>query len=127
MVGGVHCPSPSKEGIAPMRTTLITISVAGLLAAGAGSAAARPLAPTARGDAARHAQAMRDQGAHDTAHVNASPAAPAVVRVSRAPLVDGGFDWADAGIGAGLAAALLLSAGGASALRHHQHQHLTIR
>jgi hypothetical protein len=37
------------------------------------------------------------------------------VRVTR--LADSGFGWADAGIGAGLATALLLSAAGASALR----------
>jgi hypothetical protein len=40
---------------------------------------------------------------------------PQRVRVTR--LADGGFGWTDAGIGAGLATALLLSAAGASALR----------
>jgi len=39
------------------------------------------------------------------------------VRVARAPLADGGFDWADAGIGAGLSAALLLGAAGVAAIR----------
>jgi hypothetical protein len=44
------------------------------------------------------------------------------VHVTR--ITDGGFDWADAGIGAGLATALLLSAAGASAIRR---QHPAVR
>jgi hypothetical protein len=40
-----------------------------------------------------------------------------IVRVTRAPLADGGFDWADAGIGAGLTAALLLGAARVAAIR----------
>jgi hypothetical protein len=106
-----------------MRATLTTASVVALLATGAGSAAARPDMPTARSDAALHAQSMRAQGIHYTqlrrqGTTVASSSAPApTVRV--APLADGGFEWADAGIGAGLAVALLLSAAGVSAVRRH--------
>jgi len=118
-----------------MRPTLITISVAALLAAGAGSAAARPAdvpivrsdaapqaqadVPTARSDAAQHAQAMRSLGLYSR-HVtgvatSTKPAPSPVVRVTR---VNDGFDWADAGIGAGVATALLLlSAAGIAAIR----------
>jgi hypothetical protein len=118
-----------------MRTTLTAISVAALLAAGAGSAAARPAdvpiapsvtapqaqanVPTARTDAAQHAQAIRSQGLHDrhlTGVASSTKPAPApTVHVTR---VDDGFDWADAGIGAGVATALLLvSAAGLMAIR----------
>ncbi len=45
-----------------MRATLTTLTAAALLAAGAGSAAARPAdLPVAHSDAARHAQAVRTQ------------------------------------------------------------------
>lgn len=108
-----------------MRATLTTISVVALLAAGAGSAAARPAdvpiapsdatltaqadVPTARSDAALHAQAMRSLSLHNRhlASVASStkPAPAPIVHVTR---VDDGFDWADAGIGAGVATALLL-------------------
>ena len=120
-----------------MRATLTTVSVVAMLAAGAGTASARPDMPTGRADAAIHAAAMRAQGLHQRhldgratsggptqglhreqlAAVAASrePTAAPIVRVTR--VADGGFDWADAGIGAGLAAALLLSAAGVSALR----------
>src|SRR3954468_18166301 len=132
-----------------MRATLTTVSVVAMLAAGAGTASARPDMPTARADAAIHAAAMRAQGLHreqlaavaasreptgaplvrgppreQRAAVAASrePTAAPIVRVTR--VADGGFDWADAGIGAGLAAALLLSAAGVSALRR-QHALVT--
>jgi hypothetical protein len=123
-----------------LRTILTTASVVALLATGAGSAAARPIdMPTTRidADAMRgiHADAMRykAEAAYYLHHRNVAPAgkhqdlrnadqrapaAPPVVHVTR--LADGGFDWADAGIGAGLAAALLLSAAGASAIRRQQ-------
>jgi hypothetical protein len=120
-----------------MRATLTTVSVVALLAAGAGTASARPYPPTGRADAAIHAQAMRVQGRHHQhlAAVAASDAPAqslddeqlAAVAASREPapapivtatrVADGGFDWADAGIGAGLAAALLLSGAGVSTLR----------
>jgi hypothetical protein len=136
MVGGLQF-HPSPRSIIPMRATLTTVSVVALLAAGAGTASARPDPPTGRADAAVHAQAMRVQGRHyqhlatlaasdapaqglrdeQRAAVAASskPAPASIVRVTR--VADGGFDWADAGIGAGLAAALLLSAAGVSTLR----------
>ncbi|MEA2282235.1 MAG: hypothetical protein QOK21_2842 [Solirubrobacteraceae bacterium] len=108
-----------------MRATLTTASAVALLAASAGSAAARPDIPSARTDAALHAQAMHAQGVHDTrlrrhqttVASSGTPAAAPTVRV--APLADGGFEWADAGIGAGLAAGLLLSAAGVAAVRRH--------
>jgi hypothetical protein len=137
MVGGVQF-HPSQRSVIPMRATLITVSVAALLAAGAGpAAAARPESATGRADAAMHARAMRVQGRHyqhlaaltasdapaqglrdeQRAAVAASrePAPAPIMRVTR--VADGGFDWADAGIGAGLAAALLLSAASVSTLR----------
>jgi hypothetical protein len=123
MVGGVQSHAPPPRSIIPMRATITTASVVALLAASAGSAAARPDIPSARTDAALHARAMRGQGAHYTQLRRhqvtvASPGTPAAtVRV--APLADGGFQWADAGIGAGFAAALLLSAAGVSAVRRH--------
>ena len=111
---------PPPRSIIPMRATLTTASVVALLAAGAGPAAARPdTVPTARADAAIHAQAMRSPGPPRRATRGrrrfARPEPAPIVRVTR--VADGGFDWADAGIGAGLAAALLLSAAGVSTLR----------
>jgi hypothetical protein len=98
----------------PMRATLTTACVAALLAAGAGSAVAAPGEPEARSDAAIHAQAMRAQGVHRMQLAKAP-----VVQIARQPLIEGGFEWADAGIGAAFAAALLLSAAGVSAVRRH--------
>ena len=118
-----------------MRTTLTTISVAALLATGAGSAAARPAdvpiprsdaapqartdVPTARSDAAQHAQAIRSLGLHNrhlaSVALSTKPAPAPIVHVTR---VDDGFDWADAGIGAAAATALLLlSAAAVAAVR----------
>jgi hypothetical protein len=132
MVGGVQVHS--QRSIDPMRATLTTISVAALLAVGAGSAAARPAdvpiprdapppaqadVPTAGTDAAQHAQAIRSLGLHNrhlTSVASSTKPAPApIVHVTR---VDDGFDWADAGIGAGVATGLLLlSAAGLAAVR----------
>jgi hypothetical protein len=75
--------------------------------------------PTARTDAAFHAKAMRSQGLqyrHVTSVASSTkPASAPTVHVTR---VDDGFDWADAGIGAGVATALLLvSAAGIAAIR----------
>jgi hypothetical protein len=108
-----------------MRSTLTTASVVALLATGAGSAAARPIDPTdgapARPTPPTASQALRDhehgiaRSARPAVSASGQPAPAPVVHVTR--LTDGGFDWADAGIGGGLAAALLLSAAGASALR----------
>jgi hypothetical protein len=122
MVGGVQFP-PTKEHI-PMRATLTTLSAVALLAAGAGSAAARPAdMPLHRSDAASHAQALRTQslnyhhlgGDRPTVASPVQPAPAPIVRVTRT--ADGGFGWADAGIGAGVAAALLLGAAGVSGVR----------
>ena len=108
-----------------MRATITTITVAGLLAASAGSAVARTDPPTGLNDAVLHAQAMRYQAeaAYYRSHkagTAASASAPThIVRVTRAPLADGGFDWADGGIGAGFAVALALSATGVAVVRRH--------
>ena len=117
-----------------MRTTLTAISVAALLAAGAGSAAARPAdvpiprsdaalqaqadIPTARTDALQHAQAMRSLALNNRHAIVAPSAQPAPAPTVHVTRVDDGFDWADAGIGAGVATALLLlSAAGMAAMR----------
>jgi hypothetical protein len=133
MVGGVQFHS--QRSIGPMRTTLTAISVAALLAAGAGSAAARPAdvpiapsdatlnaqtdVPSARTDAAQHAQAIRSLGLHNRHLTNvASSTKPAPAPIVHVTRVDDGFDWADAGIGAGVATGLLLlSAAGLAAVR----------
>jgi hypothetical protein len=126
-----------------MRATLTTVSAVALLAAGAGSAAARPadtpLAGTTspppqvvaahaprgphmsagRIDAAEHALAIRRlnrlNGVPSTGASPVQPAAVPIVRVTR--VVGGGFDWGDAGIGAGLTAVLLLGAAGVASVR----------
>jgi hypothetical protein len=109
-----------------MCATLTTVSAVALLAAGAGSAAARPADMLLhRSDAARHVQAIGTQpvnyrhlGGDRPTVASPTQRAPApIVRVTRAPLADGGFDWADAAIGAGLTAALLLGAAGVAAIR----------
>jgi hypothetical protein len=132
MVGGVQ--APLQRSIIAMRTALTTISVAALLAVGAGSAAARPAdvpisrndapppaqtdVPTARTDAAQHARAMRSLALHNRRASVASSAQPAQAPTVHVTRVDDGFDWADAGIGAGVATALLLlSAAGLAATR----------
>jgi hypothetical protein len=56
-------------------------------------------------------------GDRPTVAAPAQPVPDPIVRVTRAPLADGGFDWADAGIGAGLTAALLLGAARVAAIR----------
>ena len=105
-----------------MSNALHPILVVALLAAGAAPAVARP-EPPIRVEAAGHAATMRSlarQRAHDGRLVSASsapaPAPTPAVRVRRLP---GGFDWADAGIGAGLTGALLLSAAGVASVRRH--------
>src|SRR4051794_3911011 len=118
MVGGVQFIASPRS--IPMRATLITISTLAVLAASAGPAAARPDEPNARAEAASHAAAVRAQGLYDEqrAAVAASRElvpGPPVIRVTR--VAQDGFDWADAGIGAGLAVTLLLSAGGVATLR----------
>src|SRR4051812_4962612 len=111
----------------PMRSKLTTISVVALLAAGAAPAAARPnVEPTStRAQAAQHAADMRAQGIHYeqlSAQAASRPAAGELAppRVVRTTVADPGFDWADAGIGAGgVTLVLLLSAGGVVAVRRH--------
>jgi hypothetical protein len=117
-----------------MRATLTTISVAALLAVGAGSAAARPAdvpidrsdaapqaqtdVPPARTDATQHARAIRSLALHNRHAIVAPSAQPAPAPIVHVTRVDDGFDWADAGIGAGVATALLLlSAAGLAATR----------
>ena len=117
-----------------MRTTLTAVSVAALLAAGAGSAVARPAdvpiprndaalqaqtdIPTARTDAAQHARAMHSLALHNRHAIVAPSAQPTPAPTVHVTRVDDGFDWADAGIGAGVATALLLlSAAGVAVIR----------
>ena len=110
-----------------MRATLTTISVAVLVATSAGPAAARPAdMPPGHGPSASHSAASPSLGvqhrylggdavAVPTTHRSAAaPAGP----VARTQIADEGVDWTDVGIGAGRAAALLLSAAGVSAVRH---------
>jgi hypothetical protein len=112
-----------------MRATLTTASAVALLAAAAGSASARPAdLPLHRGDVTGHPPAMsipplNYQHVGGDRHMVASSAQPApgpIARITRTPLADGGFDWADAGIGAGLTAALLLSGAGVAVSRRHR-------
>jgi hypothetical protein len=73
--------------------------------------------------AAEHALAMRSQGHGQHQHgsdlsivpSSAQTAPVASARVSHT--ADGGFDWVDAGIGAGVSAALLLGAAGVASVR----------
>jgi hypothetical protein len=112
-----------------MRSTLtIIISVVALIALGAGPAAAQSDVSPARADAAIHAQAMRAQGQHYNGRdlVTESSTTPAPVRIVHVTSAGSGFDWADAGIGAGLAAALLLTAAGVSTIRR-QHPPMAAR
>jgi hypothetical protein len=103
-----------------MRSTLTTsIVAAALLLGSAGPAAARPGSPSDRIDAATMRSMVRHQRQLDRELTHpASPGKPAPVQIVRvARVTGGGFVWADAGIGAGLAAALLLSAAGVATLR----------
>jgi hypothetical protein len=130
MVSGVKFPLTPRS-ITTMRSTLTAVSVAGLVAIGAASADARPTEQTARINAAQHAATMRALGRHHadlragttgtpgydagrpstaTAAAAARSAPRPIVRVVRAPAAHDGFDWADAGIGAGLAAGLMILA-----------------
>ena len=109
-----------------MRSTLTTISIVALLAAGAAPAAARPDAgpSSTRAGAAKHAAAMRALGIQyeQLSAQAASRPAPgdlAPTRVVRTVAAAPGFDWADAGIGAGLTVVLLLSGAGFVAVRRH--------
>ena len=104
-----------------MRSVLTSITVVALLAAGAGPAAARLDGPINVSPVAHHVKATGIQG-RQFRHLGGDVAIAA--KVTRAPAVvvstpsaDSGFDWAAAGIGAGLAAALLLTAAGVSAVR----------
>jgi hypothetical protein len=112
-----------------MRSTLtISILAAALLLGSAGPAAARPGSPSDRIDAATmrgiHAAGLRYQAeaTYHSDHINDAPASkPAPVQIVRVTRVaDGGFDWADAGIGAGLTAALLLSAAAVATVRRQR-------
>ena len=104
-----------------MRSTLTTISVAvALLGVGAGTAAparTRPADGRRRQSRGHHAlaQGVHYQQLHSEQATVPSAGGGARRRARVARAVQGhGFDWADAGIGAGLAAALLLTAAGVS-------------
>jgi hypothetical protein len=115
-----------------MRSALTSLTLVALFAAMAGSAAARPVDQpfVPRATPAHHAAVAPGLGAQhriigsDATNASAPVESPApVVRVT-APAADGGIDWAGVGIGAGLAAALLLSAAAMSAMRRHPPMHL---
>jgi hypothetical protein len=121
-------PTTAKEHPS-MRATLSTISAVALLAAGAGPAAARPAdSPVRQGPSPSHqvlVPSVGEQHRYMGSDAKPVPAAPAqVVHVGRAQIADGGIDWADVGIGAGLAAALLASAAGVTAVRRPQRMRL---
>ena len=115
-----------------MRTTITTASVVAPLATGAGSASARAIdTPIARANPGIHAHVTSHKAEVPYSLHHTSPDAQDVARgvypgmqlvqaavaPARPVVADSGFDWADAGIGAGFAAVVLLSAAGASALR----------
>ena len=128
-----------------MRSMLTSSIVAvGLLAGGAGPALAGQAEPSRVSDALRHAAAMRSVAAHELAgqgepsrvsdalrHAAAmrsvaahelaadGPARVQIVRVTKTPAADDGYNWADGAIGAGLTAVLLLGAAGVAAGRRH--------
>ena len=105
-----------------MRSALTSITVVAVLAAGAGPAAARLDGPINVGPVAHHVKATAIQG-RQFRHLGGDIAIPAkvtqapAVLVTTPPSADSGFDWAAAAIGAGLAAALLLTAAGVTAAR----------
>ncbi len=108
-----------------MRASLTALSVTALLAATASSAAARPDAglrggPSSVGStvAAPSRGVQHHYGIDPAAVRSPRESAPVgTVHVDQAPVSAGGVNWADIGIGAGLATALLLSAAGVSVLR----------
>jgi hypothetical protein len=123
MVGGVQFNHAVGAGSAAARPVDTPIARSDTTIARSDAVTARSDDATTRIDAAVHAHAMRSQGLHNqrlgrdltTVASPGKPVPPPTVRLTR--LTDGGFDWADAGIGAGLATALLLSAAGVSTLR----------
>ncbi|HTX32350.1 MAG TPA: hypothetical protein VMD09_13290 [Solirubrobacteraceae bacterium] len=99
-------------------TTAAAVAVA--LAAGAGPAWAFPADQTPNGS-------QVPAGSPYVTGAASAPAAPTIVRVTP---TDAGFDWGDAGIGAGGALALSLVALGGAVLvsgRRGRHPHNTIR
>jgi hypothetical protein len=103
-----------------MRSTLTALSVVALLAAGASSAAARPadmpirhVHVASRQPVAGPSVGQQHRYLGSDARLVPSPIASTPLRpvhVATTRVTDGGINWADVGIGAGLAAALLLSA-----------------
>jgi hypothetical protein len=111
-----------------MRSTLTTLSVAALLATTAGTAAAQPVGGVGRHDAstvrAAHVASgpvfYHPEGGPAVGVSTASVAATATPSVRTAvSAASDGFSWVAAAIGAGLAAALLLTAAGVAAARRH--------
>ena len=107
-----------------MRATLTAISAVALLAATAGPAAARPAdMPLRQGPAPLHrAVVVPSRGVQHRYLGSDATAVPAPAQTAptvRVTTADNGVNWADIGIGAGLACALLLSAAGVSAARRH--------
>lgn len=108
-----------------MRATLTAISAVALLAAAAGPAAARPAdMPLRQGLAPLHRAVVVPSRGVQHRYGGDATAVPAPAQTAPVPTVhvttaDNGVNWADVGIGGGLAAALLLGAAGVSAARRH--------
>ncbi len=103
---------------------LASMVTAAALAAPVTAAAGRSGGPVGTSSQQHSNAILRNDIAHYGTHRRLSaPGASAVQRQSPAPIVvrvDGGFDWAAAGVGAAGALGLVLVAGSAaSALRHH--------
>ena len=110
-----------------MRTTLTAISVLALLATGASSAAARPADMPLRPDNVTSRQpaasvpvpTVGQQHRYLGSDAKLVPTPLPHVHAATTRFASGGINWADVGIGAGLAAALLLTAAGVWAARRH--------
>jgi len=102
---------------------LASMVAAAALAAPVSAAAGRSGGSVATSSQQHSNAILRNDIAHYGTHRLSAPGASPVQRQSPAPIVvrvDGGFDWAAAGVGAAGALGLVLVAGSAtSALRHH--------
>ena len=101
-----------------------SVVVASLVAFSPATALANTDGPPNRIDALNHAATMHSLAVlHEQLQARAEriAAPPKTVAATTTRLVatDSGFDWADGAIGAGLAAAVLLTAGGLQSVRRH--------
>ena len=103
-----------------MRITFIVLAVAALLALGTGSAVARPAPADTPGAALQHRYVGRDLVAVSPDSQVVATDARRSSAVPSAPAPAAGFDWTDAGVGAGLLAALLGLSAGVVLIRRHR-------